>query len=444
MRDKNSIGYIAVIVFIIVGICFYLYILELGQMIDYASTFPKENLEKSGLLGDSAGLMNALFSGLAFGGVILTIIWQIKNDNRGKINAQRLQFENTFFNMTQTFEHIVDGLTIEKIDIKGSDTSILFSNYYSTQEDKTSKSILNSKEIKGRAVFEYIYQQRKLEGKLLRDAIADSGLTPYEIALKGILDHYFRYLYRILKFIDETDLIDEQQKYRYASMFRAQLSEFELVLVYYNGLSSMGKKKLKPLLEKFSILKNIRQEDLATVKDREENDLILFIEDYAQTAFNHINVFTGSWIMILLNTIFNSIVLILLLNLVSNGLDNFLFKDILSQPIFKENSLAITILLIVMIFYILSQSVDYNNKILIRKRDYHRLWDKFRYLLSCYYDASNLKIVLPVIISLFYLCGSHDWYGYGFVLYVNLIILSLLIRPIVAIGYTCYQLYKLK
>lgn len=31
MRDKNSIGYIAVIVFIIVGICFYLYILELGQ-----------------------------------------------------------------------------------------------------------------------------------------------------------------------------------------------------------------------------------------------------------------------------------------------------------------------------------------------------------------------------------------------------------------------------
>lgn len=230
MRDKNSIGYIAVIVFIIVGICFYLYILELGQMIDYASTFPKENLEKSGLLGDSAGLINALFSGLAFGGVILTIIWQIKNDNRGKINAQRLQFENTFFNMTQTFEHIVDGLTIEKIDIKGSDTSILFSNYYSTQEDKTSKSILNSKEIKGRAVFEYIYQQRKLEGKLLRDAIADSGLTPYEIALKGILDHYFRYLYRILKFIDETDLIDEQQKYRYASMFRAQLSEFELVL----------------------------------------------------------------------------------------------------------------------------------------------------------------------------------------------------------------------
>lgn len=117
----------------------------------------------------------------------------------------------------------------------------------------------------------------------MRDAIADSGLTPYEIALKGILDHYFRYLYRILKFIDETDLIDEQQKYRYASMFRAQLSEFELVLVYYNGLSSMGKKKLKPLLEKFSILKNIRQEDLATVKDREENDLILFIEDYAQT-----------------------------------------------------------------------------------------------------------------------------------------------------------------
>lgn len=444
MKDRNSIGYIAIIVFIVVIICFYLYISEIGRLIEYASTFKDGTLNKTGLLGDSAGLINALFSGLAFGGVILTIIWQIKNDNRGKINAQRLQFENTFFNMTQTFEHIVEGLIIERIDVQGGDTGTLISNYYSSPEAPADPNAYSESEIKGRAVFKYIYQQRKLEGKLLREAISESGLAPYEIALKGILDHYFRYLYRILKFIDETELIDGEQKYRYASMFRAQLSEFELVLIYYNGLSQMGCEKLKPLLEKFCILKNIRFEDLASVKDREEKESILFKEEYSVSVFKHINIFSGGWIMILINIVFNSIALILLLTLISNGLDDFIFKDVLAQPVFKNHSLSITLLLIIAILYILSQSIDYCNHVHIKKREYLRFWDKFRYLLSYYYDASNLKIIVPIIVSFFYICGSHEWFGFGFILYINLIILSLLVKPMVAIGYTCYQIYKLK
>lgn len=445
MRDKNSIGYIAIVVFIIVIACFYLYISEMGRLIEYASTFKDGTLEKSGLLGDSAGLLNALFSGLAFGGVVLTIVWQIKNDNRGKINAQRIQFENTFFNMTQTFEYIVEGLSIERTDVQGGDTEIIISNYYSASETPTEQDSTNAgKDIKGRAVFKYIYQQRKLEGKLLSDAIAESGIDTYEMALKGILDHYFRYLYRILKFIDETDLIDEEQKYRYASMFRAQLSEFELVLIYYNGVAHTGSEKLKPLLEKFSILKNIRWEDLASGKVVEGKELILFKEKYADSAFKHVNIFVGGWIMILLNTILNSIALILLLTLMSKGVDDFIFKDVLSHSIFKEHSLCITLLLVTAIAYICSWSVDFCNHVQIRKREYLRTWDKFRYLFSHYYDASNLKIIVPIIVSFFYLSGSHDWFGYGFILYIDLVILCMLIKPIVALGYTCYQMYKLK
>lgn len=289
MRDKSSIGYVAIIVFVIVGICFYIYVSELGRLVNYAATFSKYQLDKTGLLGDSAGLLNALFSGLAFGGVILTIVWQIKNDNRNKLNNQKLQFENTFFNMTQTFEHIIDGLFIEKIveETSGS-TGVLLSNFYGNSQSED--SLHDSKggtEIKGRAVFKYVYCERKIEGKLLRESIAESGLTSYEEVVNGVFDHYFRYLYRILKFIDETELIDENQKYRYSSMFRAQLSEFELVLIYYNGLSSVGKDKLKPLLEKYSILKNIRKDDLAFKKDKDENEITCFWDDYSPSAFNH-------------------------------------------------------------------------------------------------------------------------------------------------------------
>lgn len=444
MRNKTSIGYIAVVVFAVVIVCFYLYLSEIDRLISFASAFDSSGLEKSGQLGDTAGLINALFSGLAFGGVILTIVWQIKNDNRGKLNAQRLQFENTFFNMTQTFEHIVEGLSIEKVDVHSSDPSSFMSNYYSNKEEAQDNGLLSSKEIKGRTVFKYIYQQRKLEGKLLREAIADSGIAPYEVALKGTLDHYYRYLYRILKFIDETELVDEEQKYRYASMFRAQLSEFELVLIYYNGLSQMGCDKLKPLLEKYSVLKNIRLEDLACTIDSNGNENICFIEDYSKSVFSHSNVFAGGWIMILVDIVFNSCFLILSLTLMAHGLDEFIFKDLLSQPIFREHSLAIALFLMVLILYVFAQTADFCRHIQIKKREYDSLWDRFRYLLSCYYDASQLKVVIPIIVSLFYLCGSHAWFGYGFILYVNLIMICMLVRPMVALGFTCYQMYKLK
>lgn len=446
MKDKSTIGYIAIIVFLVVGICFYIYVSELERLVNYTATFSPEQLQKTGLLGDSAGMLNALFSGLAFGGVILTIVWQIKNDNRNKINNQKLQFENTFFNMTQTFEHIIDGLFIEKIAEESSgSTGVILSNYYGNSQQEDSKhSNKNETEIRGRAVFKYVYWERKLEGKLLRESIAESGLTPYEQAVNGVFDHYFRYLYRILKFIDETELIDDNQKYRYSSIFRAQLSEFELVLIYYNGLSHVGKGKLKPLLEKYSILKNIRQDDLAAQKDRDESEIICFWKDYSASAFCHVNYLNGDWMRIVINVFFLSFMLSLLLNLCSNWLKDFLFKDLLSAPLFKEHNGVIVLLLILFCLYHLVQTMFAYRLVKVRHRDYPKNWDKFRFILSSYYDTRNLQVILPIIIGLFYVCGFYEWYGYGFLLYVDLIIFCMLVKPIVAVVFACYQMYKFK
>ena len=446
MRDRTSIGYVAVAVFVAVVVCLYLYVAELERLVGVASAFSEGSLERAGLLGDSAGLINALFSGLAFGGVILTIVWQIKNDNRSKANSQKMQFENTFFNMTQTFEHIIDGLSIERTDVQLSGTTgLLLSNYYDrNQNDGAEANGDKVAEIRGRSVFKYIYQERKLEGKQLRDAIQDSGLTAYEIALSGILDHYYRYLYRILKFIDETDLIGDSQKYRYSSIFRAQLSEFELVLIYYNGLSKSGRDKLKPLLEKYSILKNIRESDLASVKDSDGNETIMFHSSYSTLAFRHVNEFKDCWLQNVLNIAFHTFILSLLLDLCSDGLDNFLFKNVLSMTVLKQHNGTIVLLMLMLICYHLSQTVFVFKQVDVKRCDFPRLYDQFRYLLAHYYDVKNLQIVLPVIFALFYICGSHEWYGYGFLLYVNLIIVSMLVKPVVAFGFACYQMYQLK
>lgn len=40
---------------------------------------------------------------------------------------------------------------------------------------------------------------------------------------------------------------------------RAQLSAFELALLFYNCLSEYGRDKFKPLVEEFGLLKNMRR-----------------------------------------------------------------------------------------------------------------------------------------------------------------------------------------
>ena len=70
------------------------------------------------------------------------------------------------------------------------------------------------------------------------------------------LGHYFRTLYHIVKLVKNSE-IDEQDKRKYTNIVRAQLSSYELILLYYNCLSQYGVEKFKPLIEEFGLLKNM-------------------------------------------------------------------------------------------------------------------------------------------------------------------------------------------
>lgn len=57
------------------------------------------------------------------------------------------------------------------------------------------------------------------------------------------LGHYFRMVYNIFRFIDEADF-NNLYKIRYSRIFRAQISDSELILLFYNCLGSDGHKML--------------------------------------------------------------------------------------------------------------------------------------------------------------------------------------------------------
>jgi len=269
-------------------ICFDLWIVGAVVTHWWASEYftdIKTGDSRKALFGDSFGAVNALVSALAFAGIIITIQLQrrdlrlqrkdlklqhkellITNDQlKGQkeqlekqnktLKVQR--FENTFFQMLTQFQDIVNNLTFTYLDT-----------------DRRNGLIANGRECFSIAFESAPHQYKEIDFKTLntsgwfigmRSIIVSFGHDGYmEVSSPSYFDHYFRFLYRILKFVETTPLItDFDEEYEYTCMLRAMLSKYELVWLYYNGLSNYGNEKLKPLIERYAMLKNLRGELLA-------------------------------------------------------------------------------------------------------------------------------------------------------------------------------------
>lgn len=71
------------------------------------------------------------------------------------------------------------------------------------------------------------------------------------------LGHYFRTLYHLIKFVKVSNVVVEyEDKRRYTSLVRAQLSAYELLLLFYDGITEYGE-KFKPLIEEFGLLEHL-------------------------------------------------------------------------------------------------------------------------------------------------------------------------------------------
>ncbi len=247
-------------------------------------------LNMQGTFGDSFGAVNALFSGLAFGGVIYTIILQSRElrlqreelrETRQEFKIQNntlklQQFENTFFNLLKTHHDIVNSMSWNALHHRD-----LINNF---ENELRSKVAANEGVFNGREVFNVTYEllkDIKFEG-IQKHSWEGDYMACYEL-VRTNYGHYYRNLYRLIKFVDENDLIPLSQdirtsvahpqhqqelqylkhlsKYKYTCIIRSQLSDYELKWLFYNGLSELGK-KFKGYIERYSLLKNLDNTDL--------------------------------------------------------------------------------------------------------------------------------------------------------------------------------------
>lgn len=227
--------------------------------------FLKDHAER-GTFGDMFGSVNAIFSGLAFVGVIYAILLQSKElklqrkelrFTREELEGQKIQmelqnatlvkqnFENTFFELLKIHNDITNG--IDLVDGKGRVTQgrDCFKVFYDRFEKDWGRNMST------------------LKGECELDRVNNTYLNFYE-KNQSEFGHYFRSLFNIINLVDRSSI---EEKRLSTNLVRAQLSSFELTLLFYNTLSEMGSEKFKPLVEEYSLLKTIPRKELINPHD---------------------------------------------------------------------------------------------------------------------------------------------------------------------------------
>lgn len=260
----------------------------------------ESNTAVRGQFGDKFGAINSLFAGLAFAGIIFTILLQRGEliETRKAISHER--FDTTFFELLNFHKNVAE--SVETRGGKGKDAFVSFHETF-IGKDPDFSIFMALRQVSREKVRVII--DTKIVSKLENDALSDADVNNIEEALKqgvrsleNFLDstidmhekkvikaysaaaeeriddfaHYFRNLYNILKFINESDEIDNHERVRYAKFVRSQLSEAELVVIFYNSISKitlpgresleLGYPKMGKLLIKYNMLHNMSPKNL--------------------------------------------------------------------------------------------------------------------------------------------------------------------------------------
>ncbi|MCM1141206.1 MAG: putative phage abortive infection protein [Muribaculum sp.] len=207
---------------------------------DISETVPSNppSMGDLGTFGDSAGFWNAIFSALAMVCVIVTLVYQSNKDRHEDERARLAQFQEQCLTMLSMLSDIVAQLRVSERtdDSFFSDVSLgIWDNNSNSPEPYGQTTLQNNRpEIKGRACFKYIYDERPENRNIKAFITKRHGRIDEDlfISLRSVMetqfDHYFRTVYRTLKFIKEQDLgnipEDKQKSTRElcADLLRAQ------------------------------------------------------------------------------------------------------------------------------------------------------------------------------------------------------------------------------
>lgn len=235
----------------IISFCFFApYIIDKY----YQPILFSKNLQDMGQFGDLFGSVNALFSGLAFAGLAVTIFLQkialkeARDANKKQEKVLEIQsFENTLFNLLKLRNDFAQSIEIKKYKEGGLTKGPLglafllndiHALYNGSQSNDTPGDVHNNANL----AYELCYKDNN-----------------------HALSSYFRSLFGVFDFIDKSTLEIDKKK-QYCRYVKYQLSDPETVLLFYNicvyGDNAGRAEKFRDLAIKFELLNNLQEDEV--------------------------------------------------------------------------------------------------------------------------------------------------------------------------------------
>lgn len=254
-------------VIVLLWLIFFIGVVFLSSDLSF-SISPSMKLASIGVFGDSFNVLTSLFTGLAFSGVIISVILQTTElkEARNEFEKQSLalekqqnemvvqSFDNKFFQMLNLFNNVNNNLIYKTVTGKEVLTKIKKNFEYAIKDCKNLQHFQN---------------------------IFDNFNLQYDESFK----YYFINLYQILKYID-THKNDELKAKEYTNIVRAQLSKNELILLFYNavGVVEHNHGRYKELVEKYSFFEHLQFRDINPSNKPIINELL---SKYEKNAFGN-------------------------------------------------------------------------------------------------------------------------------------------------------------
>lgn len=252
---------------------------------DHVFHVTKENpIDAFGLMGDSYGGINALFSSLAFFGVLVTMLIQSRDNKKRTIVEQ-------YFKMLDEQQKVVDEINVPQARRPKKDEAIVIAKgrkafvefkiqlkYLVIEIRKVADdggfelSDIDVADI-AYAVFYYgsdtswkpfmmEYLKDYKDTEKLVDGIVAKLKSNKRFVLErpnhNYLSVYFRNMYNAIKLIDNSSLFNEEGKLNYVKVLRSQLSNSELYILFFNLISRFGKKWMdNNYVVKYQLIQNL-------------------------------------------------------------------------------------------------------------------------------------------------------------------------------------------
>lgn len=202
-----------------------------------------------GQFGDMYGALNSLFSGLTIVGLIYTIIIQHDEITELKRNSKLERFENIFFKTLEMYNISARELRIKLNETdKSEQVGKEFFELLITKgltEEKFIETVKNDE-----MITEVINPEEYLDNKYIFRNFYGS-VYKFNAAY---LDQYFNIIEQVLQSIEDF-IGSKDEKIRYISIFRSQLTSYEKALIGFHILGTMlHHSSLKSLTFKHKLL----------------------------------------------------------------------------------------------------------------------------------------------------------------------------------------------